>query len=337
MTQHNTPQTNTIRQWLSQASRPLLIKMGLLFFGTIGAVFFLAWLIFGDGLAFTPTLEQPVSAADSVNFLSQPGLVNMQVDGLDLGVVQQLNPPKSIELNGFQLDVSNQYLSDETLLQPMELSANQIGWLENSIVNYIFRLPGSRSYRDLLEKAVAANSVVTLTTAQGNQLAFTVTNADARFVTAQDSSLQQKRPSITLLWTSEDEQSSYVVSGVYAPSPLDLQAVGFSGETAVDTPTTATTLAVHLDTADLQTNGLQLLVRGTLTNRGTEARIIEAKDINLAANGLVSQIISTDPPLPWQVPPNNSQMIFTVTFQRPPESEAVLSIDSQRFALSFTE
>jgi len=340
MTRNEPPRTSHARQWLSQASTSLLLKVGLLLLGTAAIVFVLAWFLFGDGLSLISGLERPVSAADPVAYLAQPGPVEIEVDGVKLDVVHRPDPPAMIEIDGFQFEVANRYLTANEMWQSRELPANQVFWLERSIVNYVFRVPGSRSYREILETAGAANGTIRLTTDQGNELAFTISEAGELSQSARTRTLQQTRPVITLLWLAENgEGVSYFVSGEYAPSNQALQAAGFDDQSAMDRAAgaPAVDLAVRLAGIDLQADGLQLLVRGTVTNRSPGARIIEPTDIHLATDDLVSQILSVDPPLPWQLAPNNSQMAFAVTFQRPPDANAVLTIGPQQYALSFSE
>ena len=63
-------------------------------------------------------------------------------------------------------------------------------------------MPGSRSYRDMLENAVAANGIIKLTTTQGNQLEFKVVEGDQR---SSNQLLLQNRPAITILWLGEGD------------------------------------------------------------------------------------------------------------------------------------
>lgn len=337
MNDHRPPRTNDARQWLAQAGFGLLLKLGLLLLGMLAAVFFLAWLAFGGGVA--PRLETgaPVSAADASGALVQPGLVAMQVDGVTVGTVQRLDAPQALTIDGFQLDVAGQYLTAAALWQAGDVPANQASWLQHTIVNYVFRLPGSRAYRDMLETAAAAGGTVTLETAQGRQLTFALAPGSGQAPAAQAQAVQQNRPAITLIWVdAADAGATYALSGAYVPGEPPAGDVG-SGQAAdaADAGSAAPPLLVRLDAADLQEAGRQLLVRGTLTNRGLAPQQLDAADLQLAAGGLVGQILSVDPPLPWQVPPNNSQVAFAVTFQRLPQAEATLTIGPQDFALTF--
>ena len=88
-------------------------------------------------------------------------------------------------------------------------------------------------------------------------------------------------------------------------------------------------LSIQMQTMQTQAEGLQLVTQGTLTNKGSEPMVLTAEDIELVADGLMSQILQIDPPLPWQVPGNNNQMLFTITFQRPPAENAQLQIKDQ--------
>lgn len=204
MTSQQRPeQAETLRDWLVQASPSLLMKLILSVGITLGLLIFLAWLTFGEGLATFSDLPLepgvPVSAADELGLVAQPGLVEMQVDGVDFGTVHRLDPPVALEINGFRLDVANAYLSEETLWSDVALSANQVGWLENSMINYVFRLPANRGYRDILETAVQEKGLINLVTTQGNRFDFTIVEGTAQAITANPQRIQQKRPTITFL------------------------------------------------------------------------------------------------------------------------------------------
>lgn len=331
MSQNQPPETRSGGQ-TSQTSS--FVKMALLFLITIGATFFITRFFFGNG-SLLPAGD--TLSSNSLSSLAQPGLIEIEVDGVNLGTIHRLDPPQSVEIDGFQFAVSGQYLNDNVLWQSMEMPANQVGWLENSIINYIFRVPGSRSYREVLENAASTNSVVHLTTTQGNQLAFQLTDLTAQPLAATDPALQQTRPAITLLWLGEaGNEGSFLVSGNYIAAPPAAPALAVESSDSLPSDV-GNQLAVHLQTADLQTNGLQLVLQGTITNRSAETQLVEAQELTLATNGLVSQILAVDPPLPWQVPPNNSQIFFTITFQRPPDANAHLVIGPQHYALTFAE
>lgn len=343
--QNKSVQAETFRQWLAQANPALLMKLFLSIMAALGILFFLAWLRFGDGLALFANLplepSMPVSAADEFGLVAQPGLVNMQVDGVDLGTVHRLDLPTSLEVNGFRLTVAPEQLNQESVWTPVALGANQVGWLENSLINYTFRLPANRGYRDILETAAQEKGLMTLVTAQGNRFDFSIENGTAQAALPNPQLLQQKRPSITLLWLDNyGSNAGYVLTGSYIPSIHLLEAPGIGGLAAAaanDAQLPAVNLSVRVDGIDIQTDGLQMLVRGSVTNSGIEEGVLEAKDIVLVSGELRSQIISIDPPLPWRIPPNNSQMIFTAVFQRPLHSEGSLTIGSQEFVLQFTQ
>lgn len=342
MTSQQRPeQAETLRDWLVQASPSLLMKLIMTAGITLGLLGFLAWLTFGEGLATFSDLPLepgvPVSAAGELGLVAQPGLVEMQVDGVDFGTVHRLDPPVALEINGFRLDVANTYLSEETLWSDVALSANQVGWLENSMINYVFRLPANRGYRDILETAVQEKGFINLVTTQGNQFDFTIVEGTTQAVTATPQQIQQKRPAITLLWLNADESGAYILSGEYIPSIHLLEASGLGGsKPAPDSELPAANLNVKLDGVDIQSDGLQLLVRGSVTNSGIQEGVVAAQEIMMLSDELRSQIISVDPPLPWHIPAGNNQMVFTAVFQRPLSSEASLTIGAQEFVLQFT-
>lgn len=332
------PQTDSIGQWLSQASYGLLLKLGLLLLAIAAAVFFLAWLIFGDGIAFGPSLEHglPVSAANAVNPLAQPGLVDIEVNGLPLSVAPRLDPPRLLEIDGFQLTVVPQPLGETQFWGGAELAANQVGWLENSIVNYIFHLPTGRAYRDMLAAASQSGETIKLTTVQDRQFQFVVSRGAEQPTAVSQQQIHQNSPAVTLVWLDGDD--SYILTGDYLPTLEDLATTGLDQSftlTSQETWDNVAYLSVRLDSADIQADGMQLLVRGAIVNSSLEEGVIGQPEITLTGDGLISQILSVNPPLPWRVPPGNSQIAFAITFQRPPDAEYVLTIGPQAFALTF--
>ena len=341
----NTPQqpkqAETLRDWLAQANPSLQMKLILTAGVTLGLLILLAWLTFGGGLASFADIPlepgQPVSAADEFGMAARPGLVAMQVDGVDFGSVHQLDPPVALTIDGFRLTVAQEYLNEETLLTELALGANQVAWLENSVINYVFRLPVNRGYRDILETAVTNQSLITLTTVKGNQFDFTIEAGARETAAALNARIQQKQPAITLLWQNSEGTEAYVLRGSYIPSIHLLDASGLGGvrvEPAQTLP--EADLRVQLDGVDIQSDGLQLLVRGSVTNSGVQEGSVSAADILILGDDLHSQIVSADPPFPWRVPAGNGMVAFTAVFQRPLSKEASLTIGNQEFALQFT-
>ena len=335
-------QAETLRDWLAQANPSLLLKLILTAGAALALLIVLAWLTFGGGLASFSAIPlepgQPVSAADEFGLAARPGLVAMQVDGVDLGSVHRLDPPAALEIDGFRLTVAQEYLNEESLLAELDLGANQVAWLENSVINYVFCLPANRGYRDILATAVSNQSLITLTTAQGNQFDFTIEAGAQETTAALAAYTRQKQPAITLLWQNGDGTEAYVLKGSYIPSIHLLDASGLGGAQVEPAQTLPEAdLHVQLDGVDIQTDGLQLLVRGSVTNSVVQAGTVAAADIALLGDALRSQIVSVDPPLPWQVPAGNGVVAFTAVFQRPLSSHATLTIHAQDFALEFTD
>jgi hypothetical protein len=338
MTPQQPHQTNNMRQWLSQAGPTLVLKLILLFIGVVIIATLFSAVLLGENLYFWPslTLEQPVSADEETELLTQPGFVELVIDDLNLGIVQQFNPPQSLEIAGFQLPVSNRYLTDSNLWLPGDENSNQLGWLENSIINYVFRLPANRGYQDIVSEASVNQETVTLLTADGKQYVFQLNPADAPAIPNQP--ISQAGPAITFIWLDSDD-NYHAVSGKYQPLAVPLSQVDYRPQThGVDFAMSGLgDLSVRLDIVELHPNGLQLETRGVITNRGPDPQIISAQEIELESNGLVSQIIAAEPPLPWQIPANNSQMIFSLILQKPPGDFSYFTIGKQRYQINLVE
>jgi len=307
--------------------------------GVMGAILIVSRFIQVPGsLNFFSFMENnPAFASPQINSMLQPGLIEIQVDGIDMGNVHLLDPPHSIEIDGFELIVGPQYLNKDEIWTANS-SSNETFWLENSIINYVFRLPNGRGYHDLLEEAVASKSIIQLNTIQGNQLNFTLNQGKQQKSLIAKRYIQQIEPSITFIWVDgEDNEASYIVSGVYTPVVQDMEAYDL-GTLRVQSDDNLTDsgsyLTVSLDGVENQENMIQILVRGMILNHGGNEYILEERDIDLSSLGLESQIISIDPPLPWHIPADNNQIPFTIIFQRPFESEAILTIGEDTFQLN---
>jgi hypothetical protein len=338
MTQHKPLQTNEIGSWLSQASTILLFKLGVILLGITAVIFVIAWFIFSDRPPFEPSLEHglPVSAADGGGPLAQPGLVAITVNGIEWDAAQPLDPPRTVDVGGFVLNVLPPYLPEQQFWGAAELPPNQAGWLENSIINYVFRLPAGRAYQEMLATAAAEKAPVILTTAQGRQFEFVVDQGVAQQTAVSQRRIQQTSPAITVLWFDGDQ--SYMLTGDYVPRPQELERITLPERLLlIDENTDDVYLSVRLDSVDSQEEGLQLLIRGTITNSGLDIGTITENEINLAGEGLVSRMLSVNPPLPWRIPSGNSQIAFAVTFQRPPVDEAALTIGQHGFRLLFDQ
>jgi hypothetical protein len=167
---------------------------------------------------------------------------------------------------------------------------------------------------------------VILTTAQGRQFEFVVDQGVAQQTAVSQRRIQQTSPAITLLWFDGDQ--SYMLTGDYVPRPQELERITLPERLLlIDENTDDVYLSVRLDSVDSQEEGSQLLIRGTITEN----------EINLTGEGLVSRMLSVNPPLPWRIPSGNSQIAFAVTFQRPPVDEAALTIGQHGFRLLFDQ
>ena len=91
--------------------------------------------------------------------------------------------------------------------------------------------------------------------------------------------------------------------------------------------------AITLGRAEVSADGTSLLLEGQIINSGEQAVVINEEDITLFSNGTVHLMLSTNPALPWVVAPGQT-LPFSISFQRPAGSEAVLTILNQPFQLS---
>ena len=338
MNEQKPVQSESFLHWLAQAPARMLFKLMLFFVGIFGTVVFITWLLFSGGLeqltAVSRQASHAVSASQEFSVAAQPGLVEMQVDGVNHGTIHRLDPPVAVEVGGFTLSVASTYLNQTTMWNSLELPANQVGWLENSVVNYVFRVPHNRGYQEMLAQAGTEQGHIRLITARGNIFEFALDSREQRSTVNREQLLQQKRPSITLVWLDEAGQNSEVLMGSYAPDSTAVSASIAPATLADSVKTGPAQLNVQLDGVDIESNGHQLIVRGSVVNSGLQEGIIDQADFTLASGELRSQLLSIEPPLPWRVSANNSQMVFTAVFQKPPEAEAILTIDDQSFALS---
>ncbi|MEM8858321.1 MAG: hypothetical protein AAGD96_08375 [Chloroflexota bacterium] len=328
-------QTDNLRVWLAQANPKLIMKLFMLFcvFGAV--VTALIWLIFNTNIQFRSTLgfDQPVQANGQQPLLEQPSIIGLSLDNTDVSLAQSFNPPQTVEFGGYQLAISNQYLDAANLWKPIELNNTQIGWLENSVIHYIFRLPANRGFKDVLANLATKQESVTVHTAAGDQLTFKLNGVVDQI---ESQTITQAKPAITLIWLGENGEQ-LAVSGNYQPSAELLSKIDYRPEhlATSNTASQQSSVSVRLDAIDLLDNSVYLQTRGIITNRGADTLTISANDVSLQANGLVSQIVTADPPFPWTIPPNNSQIAFSLTLQRPPEAKAQLSIQNQLFELNF--
>lgn len=339
MTQQK-PHTDNVGHLVSQASYTLLLKLGVILLGITAVIFVIAWFVFSDRPSFEPSLEHglPVSAADGSGPLAQPGLVAITVNGIEWDAAQPLDPPQTIEIDGFRFTISPPYFSEEQFWGAETLSANHAGWLENSIINYVFRLPASKAYQELLVAAANGQNNIILTTSQGKRFEYSLNQGIEQPTAVSQRRITQTSPAVTLLWL--DGEQSYMLTGDYLPQPQELEMLNLPHWLSLTDETAAADsdhLSVRLESVDIQADGMQLLVRGTITNSGLNVGSIGESEIHLTGDGMVSRILSVNPAFPWRIPAGNSQIAFAVTLQRPPVDEGQLIIGPQGFSLLFNE
>lgn len=334
MTEQNVTSTEVNRDEVSINNTLWRVKVSVItLIGIALALVIIPYIFRDDGGFLGP--EQPLPIAETAVPLLQPQLIAVKIDGEDTGRVYPRNPPQLLEINNFRIPISSYHLSsDDEILTTTALPADEATWLEDTIVNYIIRLPAGRGYRDVLESAVTSSVTITLTTAQGNVFPFSITKGELMPTGEVKPFLQQIRPAITLIWIGADSlEVSYVVSGLYSPpaqvTPPQQDAADEDSNGEEQEPL----LKVELTTAIINDDAI-LQVSGTIKNTGANERVIEAKDIELIDNEISRAFIKIEPELPWEIAPDNTPVTFTILFINP-ETEAVeIRIDRRRFELS---
>jgi hypothetical protein len=90
---------------------------------------------------------------------------------------------------------------------------------------------------------------------------------------------------------------------------------------------------VSLQAASVSADGTSLVLGGQISNNGAQALVVNESNVSLRSDGTVHLMLSTNPAFPWVVPPGQS-LPFSVSFQRPAETEAVFTLLNQPFALT---
>ncbi|MDX1663244.1 MAG: DUF4352 domain-containing protein [Candidatus Promineifilaceae bacterium] len=148
-------------------------------------------------------------------------------------------------------------------------------------------------------------------------------------------------PPSGLLQAGESRQASVgfqVPVGLSSPTLiLIVTRADQAGELRVNIPFAtadqAAAAVVTLERADVSADGTSLLLEGQIANTGEQGVVITEEDVTLFSNGTVHLMLSTNPALPWVVAPGQT-LPFSLSFQRPAGSEAVLTILNQPFQLS---
>lgn len=90
---------------------------------------------------------------------------------------------------------------------------------------------------------------------------------------------------------------------------------------------------VSLQAASVSADGTSLILGGQINNNGSQPLVVNETNVSLRSDGTVHLMLSTNPAFPWVVPPGQSQP-FSVSFQRPGETQAVFSLLNQPFELT---
>jgi hypothetical protein len=334
MTQQNSPTTNSFSQWLSLATPILLVKTAVFILTIIAITLFLARL-FLTRANITQIVEPEASSPLEETAMPwlQTSLVELQIGGQSTSEIYQIDPPQRLKISNIEVPVSPHSLGKDHFLMPVITSTQEAVWLENTVINYAFRLPSGRGYRDILQNVVAASGEISMTTSQGKQILFTVRSGALQPAADIPKFLQQTHPAITFIWIDEDNpEISYIVSGNYSPPDqtqfpqTDTEAPPAEGVEEI------APLVIQLNTAELKGEA-QLWVQGTIKNSGVTDRLVEEGDIRLTSGEMPHLIAEIDPPLPWIILPGNNEQPFTITFERPDAKDAVLTIEMKQFEL----
>ena len=92
-------------------------------------------------------------------------------------------------------------------------------------------------------------------------------------------------------------------------------------------------VTVVLESANISTDGINLILGGAITNAGSRSLVISESDIKLTNGGTVYLVTSTTPGFPWTISSGES-MPFALVFQRPDQPTAVFTVLSHSFDLN---
>lgn len=90
---------------------------------------------------------------------------------------------------------------------------------------------------------------------------------------------------------------------------------------------------VLLQSGSVTADGAGLLLSGQISNNGSQPLVVNESNVSLRSDGTVHLMLSTNPAFPWVVPPGQS-LTFSVSFQRPAESQAVFTLLDRPFELT---
>lgn len=90
---------------------------------------------------------------------------------------------------------------------------------------------------------------------------------------------------------------------------------------------------VSLQDASVSADGTSLRLSGSISNNGTQPLVVNEDNVSMHSDGTVHLMLSTNPAFPWVVPAGET-LPFSVSFQRPAESQAVFTVLNQPFELT---
>jgi hypothetical protein len=94
---------------------------------------------------------------------------------------------------------------------------------------------------------------------------------------------------------------------------------------------------VTVKSAELQTDGAELLVTGSVVNLGADAISVTENDLQLlSGTGETATFLRSDPPLPWRLDPSAFQS-YEITFTRPTTTSVIFKLLGWEFELTGIE
>ncbi|GAB4154870.1 MAG: hypothetical protein Fur0021_21760 [Candidatus Promineifilaceae bacterium] len=84
--------------------------------------------------------------------------------------------------------------------------------------------------------------------------------------------------------------------------------------------------------AEVSLDGASLALQGQVTNLGSEQLIVSEQDVSLSSLGTVYLMFANNPAFPWVIDAGQT-VPFALTFQRPQESSAILTVLNYPFQL----
>ncbi len=150
-------------------------------------------------------------------------------------------------------------------------------------------------------------------------------------------------PLAGVLLPGEGRQASVgyqVPQGLSSPTlTWQVMREGSTNQVEVVIPFAASSVAdavgaeVNLQSGSVSADGAGLLLSGQISNNGSQPLVVNESNVSLRSDGTVHLMLSTNPAFPWVVPPGQT-LNFTVSFQRPAESQALFTLLDRPFELT---